>query len=192
MSLQVPDTRKTEEDGFSIGTTDVAITDNGIVEGRAASTISGTQQLRGTSGASGGAPPAKVNADDDDDDIIFVMPITPTVPPTGRDDEVILFSRSSETQEKVNKRVVAKVTINPKDSMTSLACSLPLLTPVESNVYTDNDPADSSCCKDFIVVKVSHVWSLQVMMSQYFLLCFTTDSNTGTNLTVCNQARLDF
>lgn len=126
-----------------------------------------------TSGRTAGAAGRRVNAEEEEDDnIIFVMPTTPQMPqPCSRDDEVVLFSRStSETRSKGDKADL-KLNIIRMDSVASLYGSLPMLTPVEDKKLNDGDDnEDNSCCSDFFLFKVFRMLDYRLLQEPYFHL----------------------
>lgn len=126
-----------------------------------------------TSKRTTGAAARRVNVDEEEDDnVIFVMPTTPQMPqPCSRDDEVVLFSRStSETHNKGDK-VDLKLNIIRMDSAASLYGSLPMLTPVEEKkIDDDDDDENSSCCSDFFLFKVFRLLDYGLLREPYFHL----------------------
>ncbi|MPC20323.1 Protein sel-1 1 [Portunus trituberculatus] len=137
---------------------------NNVAESRKAATS-------GCTAAHGAA--RRVNVDEEEDDnIIFVMPTTPQMPqPCSRDDEVVLFSRStSETHSKGDK-VDLKLNIIRMDSTASLYGSLPMLTPIEEKKIDDDDnEEDNSCCSDFFLFKVFRLLDYGLLQEPYFHL----------------------
>ncbi|XP_047492371.1 monocarboxylate transporter 9-like [Penaeus chinensis] len=158
----------------SLSSTDVVISENGIVEEhrhgqQPQPQRQGERKRNSTPGAR-----SIEEEEEEEENVLFVMPATAasaTAPPSGprRDDEVVLFSR--QTSKAATAKGVSDSGLRKVDSAMCLGSSIPMLIPIDNKVYQeDQGHGKKSCCDDFVVVKVFTMLKYSLLKDPYFHL----------------------
>ncbi|XP_063597343.1 uncharacterized protein LOC134774024 [Penaeus indicus] len=173
---QDPETDAPPPTPGSLTSTDVVISENGIVEEpRHRQQGQPPRQGERKGKSTPGARSREEEEEEEEENVLFVMPSTAasaTVPSSGirRDDEVVLFSRHTSKVATTTKGV-PEAGLRKVDSAMSLGSSIPMLIPIDNKVYQDDqDDGKKGCCDDFVVVKVFTMLKYSLLKDPYFHL----------------------
>lgn len=160
---------------LSLTSTDVVISENGIVEDHPRPQHPHPQRPRERKGHSTPGARSIQEEEEEEENVLFVMPATNASATTSssgakRDDEVVLFSRET-SRAKAGKNGVPDAAMRKVDSAMSLGSSIPMLILIDNKIYQgDQGNAKGSCCDDFVVVKVFTMLKYSLLKDPYFHL----------------------